>query len=206
MLARCKINIYSKFWDGAFFQSNFCFFSKLTWKIELIYALLIRCKFMCCSQHLTNYLLSLQNILFFDWRRASYVILLIYMLNWNSLVYASPASDVSRLSFWKTERPPRMHIPIDFNNENFSSDPCDWYIVAGFSFLANHSCYMWIKFPAFMAHFFCRWRYQRCKTSMLNLKNSFVTSFLFMFFVDFIRLGEFYVCISFGIWGENLYL
>ena len=176
-----------------FFNQIFVFFSKLTWKIELIYALLIRCKFMCCSQHLTNYLLSLQNILFFDWRRASYVILLIYMLNWNSLVYTSPASDVSRLSFWKTERPPRMHIPIDFNNENFSSDPCDWYIVVGFSFLANHSCYVWIKFPAFMAHFFIFW-------------NSFVTSFLFMFFVDFIRLGEFYVCISFAIWGENPYL
>ena len=64
-------------------------YSKLTWKIKLIFTLLIRCKFMCCSQHFTTYLLSLQNILFFDWHRASYIILLIYMLNWNSLVYAS---------------------------------------------------------------------------------------------------------------------
>ena len=71
------------------------------WKIKLIYTLLIRCKFMCCSQHFTTYLLLLQNILFVDWRRASYIILLIYMLEWHSLVYASPPSDISRLSFWK---------------------------------------------------------------------------------------------------------
>ena len=32
----------------------------LTWKIKLIYTLLIRCKFMCCSQHFTTYLLSLK--------------------------------------------------------------------------------------------------------------------------------------------------
>ena len=68
---------------------------------------------MCCSQHVTAYLLSLQNIPFFDWCRASYIILLIYMLDWNSLVYASPPSDISRLSFWKTEWLPRMQIPID---------------------------------------------------------------------------------------------
>ena len=90
----------------------------LTWKIKLIYTLLIRCKFMCCSQHFTTYLLSLQNILFFDWRRASYVILLIYILDWYSLVYATPPNDISRLWFWKTERLPREHIPINFINEN----------------------------------------------------------------------------------------
>ena len=56
-------------------------YSKLTWKIKLIFTLLIRCKFMCCSQHFTTYLLSLQNILYFDWRRASYIILSIYMLD-----------------------------------------------------------------------------------------------------------------------------
>ena len=93
-------------------------YSKLTWKIKLIFTLLIRCKFMCCSQHFTTYLLSLQNILFFDWRRTSYIILSIYMLDWNSLVYASPPNDISRLSFWKTERLPRLHIPIDFIKEN----------------------------------------------------------------------------------------
>ena len=73
---------------------------------------------MCCNQHFTTYLLSLQNILFIDWRRAPYIILLIYMLDWNSQVYASPPSDISRLSFWKTEPLPRMYIPIDFINEN----------------------------------------------------------------------------------------
>ena len=99
------------------YQVFICIFI-ITRKIKLIYTLLIRCKFMCCSQHFTTYLLSLQNILFIDWRRASYIILLIYMLDWNSLVYASPPSDISRLSFWKTERLPRMHIPIDFINEN----------------------------------------------------------------------------------------
>ena len=93
-------------------------YSKLTWKIKLIFTLLIRCKFMCCSQHFTTYLLSLQNILYFDWRRASYIMLSINMLNWNWLVYASLPSDISRLSFWKTERLPRMHIPIDFINDN----------------------------------------------------------------------------------------
>ena len=53
--------------------------------------------------HFTTYLLLLQDILFIDWRRASYIILLIYMLDWNSLVYASPPSDISRLSFCSTE-------------------------------------------------------------------------------------------------------
>ena len=90
----------------------------IIWKIKLNYTKIIRCKFMCCSQHFTIYLLLLQNILFFDRRRASFVTLLIYMLDWNSLVYASPLSDISRLSFWKTERLPHMHIPIDFIDEN----------------------------------------------------------------------------------------
>ena len=35
-------------------------------KIQSKLTLLIRCKFMCCSQHFTTYLLSLQNILFFE--------------------------------------------------------------------------------------------------------------------------------------------
>ena len=90
----------------------------IIWKIKLIYAALIHCKFMCSSQHFTIYLLSLQNILFFDPCRTSYVILLIYMLDWNWLAYVSPLSDTSRFSFWKTERLPRTHIPIDFINEN----------------------------------------------------------------------------------------
>ena len=46
-------------------------------------------------------------MLFFDLRRASYVILLISMLDWNSLVNASPLNDIFRLSFWKTER---LHV------------------------------------------------------------------------------------------------
>ena len=40
------------------------------------------------------------------------------MLDWNSLVYSSPLNDISKLSFWKTERLRRMHIQIDFINEN----------------------------------------------------------------------------------------
>ena len=78
---------------------------------------LIRCKFMCYSQHFTIYLLSLQNILLFDRSRA-YVILLIYMLDWNSLLYTSRLNDISRLSFWKNEQLPRKHMLIDFINEN----------------------------------------------------------------------------------------
>ena len=88
------------------------------WKLKWIHTLLIRCKFMCCSQHFTIYLLSFY-LLFFDQRRASYVIFLIYILNWkNSLVYASPLSDIFRLLFWKTECLPRMRILIGFINEN----------------------------------------------------------------------------------------
>ena len=84
----------------------------------VFFFLLIHCKFMCCSQHFTTYLLSLQNILFFDWRRASYIILLICMLACNSIVFSSPPNDISMLPVLKTERLPRMHIPIDFINEN----------------------------------------------------------------------------------------
>ena len=44
-------------------------------KINLSYTLLIRCKFMCCSQHFTVYLLLLlKHILFFDRPHASYFI------------------------------------------------------------------------------------------------------------------------------------
>ena len=85
---------------------------------QYFFFLLNHCKFMCCSQHFTTYLLSLQNILFFDWRRASYIILLICMLACNSIVFSSPPNDISMLPFLKTERLPRIHIPIDFINEN----------------------------------------------------------------------------------------
>ena len=102
----------------------FFFFEKikrtifLTWKIKLIYTLLIHCKSMCCSQHFKTYLLSLRNIIIFDRRHESYVILLIYMLDWNSLVCTSPLNNISRLTFWKTERLSCKHIPIDFIYEN----------------------------------------------------------------------------------------
>ena len=90
----------------------------ITRKIKLIYTLLIRCKFTCCSQCFTLYLLSLQNLLCFDQHRTSYVILLICMLDWNSPKCKSPLSDISRLIFWKTDRFPRMHFSIDFINQN----------------------------------------------------------------------------------------
>ena len=38
---------------------------------------------------------------------------------------------------------------------------------------------------------------------MLDLKNEFVICLLVLIFVDFISFGEFYVCISFGVWVEN---
>ena len=75
-------------------------------------------KSMCCSQHFKTYLLSLRNIIIFDRRHESYVILLIYMLDWNSLVCTSPLNNISRLTFWKTERLSCKHIPIDFIYEN----------------------------------------------------------------------------------------
>ena len=130
------------------------------------------------------------------------------MLDWNLLVYASLRNDISSLSFWKTERLPCKHIPIDFINENcnFSLDPRDCYIVVGFSFLANHFCEAWIKFLTFTAHSSCRRHYHRCETSMLDLKNVFVICFLFLFFIDFISFGEFYVCISFCVWVEPSHL
>ena len=90
----CVQNVIQEFFHIFFYKGFLLYF--LTWKIKLIYTLLIRCKFMCCSQHFKTYLLSLQYILFFDWRRASYIILLIYMVDWNSLVYASLPSDISR--------------------------------------------------------------------------------------------------------------
>ena len=37
-----------------------------SYDFAVFFFLLIHCKFMCCSQHFTTYLLSLQNILFFD--------------------------------------------------------------------------------------------------------------------------------------------
>ena len=99
------------------YQVFICIFI-ITRKIKLIYTLLIRCKFMCCSQYFTIYLLSLQNLLFFDQYRASCVILSICMLDWNSLECKSPLNDISMLIFWKTDRFPRMHFSIDFINEN----------------------------------------------------------------------------------------
>ena len=82
-------------------------------RIKLINTLLICCKFLCCIKSIIIIKYTIFNRL-----RASYVILLIYMLNRNSLVYASPLNDISKLSFWKTERLPRMHIPLDCINEN----------------------------------------------------------------------------------------
>ena len=67
---------------------------------------------------ITAYLVSLQNIIFSDRRRALYFILLICMIDWNSLVYVSSLYDISSFSFWKTERLPPKHIQIDFINEN----------------------------------------------------------------------------------------
>ena len=161
---------------------------------------------MCCSQHFTTCLLSLRNILFFDWRH-TYVVLLIYMLNWNSLVHASPPGAISKLSFWKTEQLPHMHIPIDFINENtiFLQIRVIVTLQSVFLFLQIIS-EAWIKFLIFTAHSSCHWHYQRCETSMLDLKNAFVICFLFLFFDDFISFGEFYVCMSFGVWVENPYI
>ena len=100
------------------FQNN-----KIIRQIKLIYTLLIFCRFMCCIQHFTIYLLSWQNMQFFGRRRASYVILLIYMLDWNSLVYMSLLDDISKFSEWKQgdvikRRLLRMHIPTYIINEN----------------------------------------------------------------------------------------
>ena len=63
------------------------------------------------------------NMQFFGRRRESYVILLIYMLDWNSLVYMSLLDDISRFSEWKqgdviNRRLLRMHIPTHVINEN----------------------------------------------------------------------------------------
>ena len=72
---------------------------------------------MCCSQHFTIHLLALQNILFFDRHRASYVTLLIYMLDSNLYtrlhLVTSPGCHSEKLSGFHI-----MHIPIDFINEN----------------------------------------------------------------------------------------
>ena len=59
--------------------------------------------------------------------------------------------------------------------------------------------------------FSCKWfmlgvNKIRCETSMLDLKNAFVICFLFLFFIDFISFGEFYVSISFGVWVGNPYI
>ena len=62
----------------------------------------------------------------------------IIIIDWNSFVYASPLNDISRLSFRKTERLPRMHIPSDFINEYaIYLDPCDSYLVVCFSFFCK---------------------------------------------------------------------
>ena len=131
---------------------------------------------------LTAYLVSLQNIIFSDRRRAFYFILLICMIDWNSLVYVSSLYDISSFSFWKTERLPRKHIQIDFINENaaFSSDPCYCYIVGGFSRLFFfHFCKAWKTFLGLTAHSSCHRYYQRCETSMINLRLLYVFFFSF---------------------------
>ena len=166
----------------------------LIWKIKLIYTLLIRCKFMCCSKHFTIYLLSLQNTLFFDLHRASYVIMLFCLSTYSIEIHfctrlrliPSPGCHYEKLS--------SFHVCI-----------FQLILLTKMQFLFGS---LWLL------HY--SWFFFSCKLFLLSvnnisgihgLKNAFVICFFLLpFFVDFINFGEFYVCISFGNWLESPYI
>ena len=137
---------------------TWCYILIIVWKIKLIYTLITRCKYMCCSQQFPIYLLSLQNILFFDWYCTSYVILLIYMLDWNSIV----CNTRHHLITLKDQRLPRKHILILFAEMQFFFGSmwllhCSCFFFCCKSFQLDLNKISCIKFISS-----CRWHYQGC--------------------------------------------